>query len=319
MDLRKRRVDDHSWVLEPAPYPLGGGCEDEGVAGPNVVRFPGYREWEEKRVEASNAMMGLLAGAQLAAHLLKLTEGSRHLLPEVFPHVDHIGRFNLTTDEAAAILASADRHLGAMSVPYALALHEDYLKTCLDLLFRAGLCTKSTVSNTKLAAQHSKIAEFTGGSFNAHRLAQLDTIRIMRNCMIHDGGRANSALVSKVAAWSPTTEALWVKLAPSLRGITVGDQIAFGHQQLILTLAVTKFLSREANVLIQPVVPREIWAAVVVEDVVQRTASPLPLRDQTRKVRGAARFDYAPLRLTEAELGAALHKGLEKKKRGSSL
>lgn len=104
------------------------------MAGPNVVRFPGYRDWEEKRVEASNAMMGLLAGAQLAAHLLKLTEGSNHLLPEVFPQVDHIGRFNLTTQEASAILASADTHLGAMSVPYALALHEDYLKTCLGLL-----------------------------------------------------------------------------------------------------------------------------------------------------------------------------------------
>ena len=279
------------------------------MAGPNVVRFPGYRDWEARRVEASNAMMGLLAGAQLAAHLLKLTEGSSHLLPEVFPQVDHIGRFNLTTEEASAILASADTHLGAMSVPYALALHEDYLKTCFDLLRRAGLCSQATVTNTKLAAQHSKIADLTGGVFNADRLAQLDTLRIMRNCMIHDGGRANSTLVNKVASWSTTTETLWTKVAPSLRGISAGDPISFGHQQLILVLAVTKFLSREANVLIQPVIPRNLWADVVVGDVVSQHGGKFPLLpERLKKARGVARFDYAPLRLTDTELQDALHR-----------
>lgn len=64
-------------------------------------------------------MPALLAGAQLASHLLVLTEGSDRLLPEVYPRVPHIGRFNLTSDAARRILDSADTHLGAMSVPYA--------------------------------------------------------------------------------------------------------------------------------------------------------------------------------------------------------
>lgn len=55
-----------------------------------VVRFADYRTYEAKRVDASNAMMGLLAGAQLASHLLQLTAGSERLLPEVFPRVRHI-------------------------------------------------------------------------------------------------------------------------------------------------------------------------------------------------------------------------------------
>lgn len=194
-----------------------------------------------------------------------------------------------------------------MSVPYALALHEDYLKTCLDLLHRAGLCSAGTVANTKLAAQHPKVAQLTGGAFNGDRIAQLDTLRLMRNCMIHDGGRADSALVNKVASWSTATETLWKKVAPSLRGISAGDPISFGHQQLILVLAVTKFLSREANVLIQPVVPRELWADVVVEDVAAQHGGKLPLLpERLKKARGVARFDYAPLRLSDAELQAAL-------------
>lgn len=252
-------------------------------------------------------MMGLLAGAQLATHLLKLTEGSSLLLPEVFPHVEHIGRFNLTTEEAAAILRSADTHLGAMSVPYALALHEDYLKACLRLLERSGLCTAATVANTNLAAQHSMIARLTDAEFDSDRLAQLGTLRLMRNCLIHEGGRANQALVNAVSAWTPQTERLWTKVVPSLGGLALGDHIAFGHQQLILALAVTKALSREANVLIQRVVNRELWADVVVEDLLVRGGGVLPpVPERLRKVRGMARFDYSALSLADSELQAAL-------------
>ena len=97
------------------------------------------------------------------------------------------------------------------------------------------------------------------------------------------------------------------RVAPSLRGISAGDPISFGHQQLIVVLAVTKFLSREANVLIQPVVPRELWADVVVEDVAAQHGGKLPLLpERLKKARGVARFDYAPLRLSDAELQAAL-------------
>jgi hypothetical protein len=83
--------------------------------------------------------MGLLAGALMAAHMLQLTRGSDRLLPEIFPDIPHIRRFNLTTTAARDILSAGDVHLGAMAVPYALAIHEDYLKTCLLLLQRGGV------------------------------------------------------------------------------------------------------------------------------------------------------------------------------------
>jgi hypothetical protein len=41
-----------------------------------IVKFAGYRQYEKVRIEASNAIMGLLAGAQIAAHMLQLTWGS---------------------------------------------------------------------------------------------------------------------------------------------------------------------------------------------------------------------------------------------------
>ncbi|GAA1707400.1 hypothetical protein GCM10009745_64040 [Kribbella yunnanensis] len=275
-----------------------------------VVRFADYRLYEQKRVEASNAMMGLLAGAQLASHLLQLTEGSERLLPEVFPRVAHIGRFNLTTEEARSILNAADTHLGAMSVPYSLALHEDYLKTCLDLLARGGCCTTAQAERAKarLALQHRGIEAATGGAFQLDGLAQIDTLRLMRNCMIHDGGRASAALVSTVQSWTTTTESAWRKLAHStLRHLQVGDPVRFGHAELILSLAVTKSLARQANVLLQSALPRSLWADLVLADL--RETDPGFAgdgRQLLRKLRGMARFNYGPIKLEEADLSAAI-------------
>lgn len=50
-----------------------------------VVRFAAYQPHEQTRVDASNAMMALLAGAQLSSHLLKLTEGRIACCPRSSP------------------------------------------------------------------------------------------------------------------------------------------------------------------------------------------------------------------------------------------
>lgn len=201
------------------------------------VRFAGYRRYESRRVEASNAMMALLAGAGMASHLLQLTRGSQHLLPEVFPQVPHIGRFNLHTEVAREILDAADTHLGAMSIPYALALHDDFLRDCIDLLFLAGKCTaKEVVAAGSLAAKHPLIERCTLEAFNADSLAQLTTIRLMRNCTIHGGGRADQTLLNDLAGWTPSIEESWIKLTRSSpRRLTLGDELAFGHGEMILT------------------------------------------------------------------------------------
>lgn len=81
------------------------------------VKFAQYRAYEAQRVNANNAMMALLAGSHLASHTLKLTEGSDLLLPEIFPNVSHIGRFNLKTETATEILYAAEHHLSAMAGP----------------------------------------------------------------------------------------------------------------------------------------------------------------------------------------------------------
>jgi hypothetical protein len=269
------------------------------------VRFPEYRAYEAARVDSSNAMMALLAGAGLASHLLQLTQGSSHLLPEVFPRVPHIGRFNLESEAARVILDSADAHLGAMSVPYALALHEDFLRTCLSMLQRAGIASRSQVE-VSLAGQHSLIEKLTGDTFDSDSLIQLDVLRSMRNCLIHGGGLVGSALISALQPWTKRAEAGWVKLAPSPTRVTIGQRVVFGHGEMILALAVTTKLAREANRLIQRVVPRSQWADVIVADYRIETDGNILAPDFLRKIRGFARFNYVSLAMTDAELREAI-------------
>lgn len=271
------------------------------------VRFAAHRDYEKARVDTSNAMMALLAGSQLAAHLLKLTEGSDRLLPEVFPRVEHIGRFNLTTDAAQLLLDDADQHLGAMGVPYALALHEDYLKTCLSLLESDGKCTAGTAERTKLAYQHRRIESATGARFSADCLTQVTTLRRMRNCTIHAGGRADVVLVRDLARWSTSVQTDWMRIAKrSPQVLKVGDPVTFGHGELILALAITKRLAREANEQIQPVISRARWADIAIDDLLESDPKVLRAPDRQRRAEGLARFHYAPLKLTTKELASAL-------------
>ena len=293
-------------------YPAGVCDADEvtspgGAGAAREVRFREYRDYEARRIEASDALMALLAGAQLASHLLQLNEGSDRLLPEVFPRVPHIGRFNLTSEKARAILNTADEHLGAMSVPYALAIHEDFLKTCIGLLETAGLTAAGTADTSKLATQHGLIETAVGGTFRAENKQMLTTLRRMRNCTIHSGGRANAVLVNGITQWPASVEQEWIRLAGrNPRHLRVGDVVRFSHGELILSLAITKRLGREANQLLQPALSHEIWADIVVADLLADDGGAIRRSEFLRKVHGWARFAYGPLRLTRDELDAAV-------------
>jgi hypothetical protein len=272
-----------------------------------VVRFTDYRQYEQVRTEASNAVMGLLAGARMAAHMLQLTEGSDRLLPEIFPSIPHIGRLNLKTSAARGILAAGDTHLGAMAVPYALAIHEDYLRTCLTLLKRGGAKLSKSPDDLKLASQHAEIERVTGESFTSASLAQIHILRLMRNCTIHSGGKVDNSLLNRLALWPADAEVGWEKLAGrSPRTLGAGDTVEFGHGEVLVALAVTKNLAREATQFLEPALPRDLWADILIEDLIDGQPAALSAPDAFRRARGLARFDYSPLNLTDAEIADAI-------------
>jgi hypothetical protein len=273
-----------------------------------IIQFPEYRQYEAIRVEINNAMMGLLAGAQLAVHLLKLTEGSDQLLPRIFPGVPHIGRFNIQSSAARQILTEADVHLGAMAVPYALALHEDYARTCVAFLERATLATRAEAENLTPATIHEFIRDKTQQTLPAASLEQFHTLRLMRNALIHRGGRASRSLIEQVNTWSLDTEAGWKNITGrTLRGIKEGEVLQLGHGELILTLAVTKNLARRLNEILQAALQKSLWADVLIEDLMNYGPGlPRDPHNQMRKAKGYARYFYAALGLSEHEIKDAI-------------
>jgi hypothetical protein len=290
----------------------------DGVSKSPVVRFLAYRQHEAARVEASNAMMAFLAGANMSAHLLQLTSGSKHLLGEVFPQVPHIGRFNLTSDAARAILLDAESHLGGMAVPYALAIHEDFLRTCLDLLRRAGLCTGRD-TRPSMKEIHGKIEQATGQPFDAVSMAQFQVMRCLRNAIVHANGRAGTELFAEfLPRWTPEVERGWVKIAKrSPLELTDDERVDLRHGELILTLAVTRKLARQANAMLVTALPRDLWITLLIEDVMAAGGLAGNHAVRAKKVRGIARMYFGPVAFSKAEIMTALDRVAESEKAGA--
>lgn len=242
-------------------------------------------------------MMALLVGAQVSAQFLELSRSSSKLLSEIFPTIAHIKRFDLRPDDAQPILRGAEQHLGAMAVPQALAIHEGFILDCLELL---------EVPSVKAYAMHNKLATRANGSFDPELLNRFHVLREMRNSVIHRSGAADQRLVNAISELTPAGEAEWRKHAErSPRGIQVGDRVTLMLGELVLALATTKALAREANRLLITAVSPHTWAEVIIDDHLQQTPGPLNPSARRRAVLGLRRFHYSAVAVGEADLEAA--------------
>jgi hypothetical protein len=229
--------------------------------------FLAYRDYVTVRQSANNAVMALLVGSRLAAHTLQLTTGSSHRLAELFPAVQHISRFNLRTEEAKNLLVDADGHLGAISVPYAQALHEDFVLTCLGMLKNAGVPVPG-LRGVRSADMHETLLSATAQSDPGTSLVHFHLLRHMRNCQIHEGGRVSSALRAHVASMSATESDAWQGLsgrAPS--EITSMSRIVLTSGDIVAAFAVAKSLGRVVNQAMQKApIPVAEWAKYITAD-----------------------------------------------------
>ncbi|MFJ3512968.1 hypothetical protein [Streptomyces luteogriseus] len=275
-----------------------------------IVHFPEYRAYNEERVRASDAMMALLAGSRLAENTLRLTDGSTRLLPEIFPAVPHIRRMNLTTENARSLLSQAERHLGAMAVPYALAIHEDYVKTCFVLLLRDGQISSGEIRGADASSMHRLFEQKAGKQLPGDSIEQYHLIRRMRNAVIHAGGKPKQGLVTAANSLTPGTLAQWMKVtgeSPATR-VKLGVPVTFSHGELVLALAVTKRISQEMNFALRDSLSRNTWADVALEDFIAEHPRLVHIAQRKRKLVGFLRSYYQALNLTDVETTAAMQR-----------
>jgi hypothetical protein len=82
----------------------------------------------------------------------------------------------------------------------------------------------------------------------------------------------------------------------------------FSHGELIMSLAVTKRIAREANALMWPAISRRFWADLLVKEMSEEKISKRSLfGDQgPRKMRHLASMYFHPLKLSDDEIVAAI-------------
>lgn len=282
------------------------------------VGFPEFRRYEATRQEANNAMVALLAGSKLAAHTLQLTTGSSQLLPEIFPGVEHIKYFNLQTDAATELLLNTGHHLGAVAVPYALAVHEDFIMTVLTLLRQLGYPAQAPGKNQDLeknpiSAWNMHEAAFLTLSQSVPApgspdiaLEHYHLLREMRNAQIHNGGAISSRLTRQVTDMSAVAAASWEDLArrPPM-DIVRNSTLEFTTFDIFASFATTKTLGRLINTLVRDRLTTTQWAEICRADYAMLSSKPLRSDRWIRGLLGHAEMFYGTTPITEVDVIAA--------------
>lgn len=276
------------------------------------TNFPLYREQAASRISANNAMMAILAGSRLASHTLKLTEGSALQLGKIFPGVQHIERFNLTTESAGSILRSADGHIAAVAIPYALATHEAFV---LDLLDLASAELGVSRPSVKAWNMHEKFFEVCSFKAPDEDLEIFHTLRELRNCIIHSHGfDKQGRLHGKIQDMGAAANSEWERLNLGVKAEDLLDTTGMIHldvTHIFSAFAISKSLARKMNEALTQGLSRETWARVSIQDFASNTKKLKNSSAWRRAALGYVKMHYGPTNLTEQDVeNAARSTGL---------
>ncbi|QSB03970.1 hypothetical protein [Natronoglycomyces albus] len=273
------------------------------------VQFPLYRTYIAARTEANNAMTAMLAGSRLAAHTLQLTTGSKRTLSELFPTVEHIRRLNLRSDRARSLLDNADHHLASVALPYALATHEHFVLSSIELLRDDGVAIGCKASELKAWSMHETLFEAAGHPMPEKWLEIFHLLRKMRNCIIHAGGYSQPALDNHIQGMSEESIEEWQELNDQLHsGVVQSNRVILTAEHILTGFAVTKRLGREVNSALVRKLNKSSWARIAVEDFQDTTSKVKNSPNWRRALNGYTRQYYSPIELSDADLESASRK-----------
>lgn len=267
-----------------------------------------FRELESRRIEASNTIWALLVGADLAANAISQSrETSELTLAKIFPSVKHVQRFDLRADRAQTVLGKVEKDFCTMAMAHSIALHEDFVKCCLEMLIPQGKYSRTKLREVNTNTIHEDFATATGQVIDADILALFHLTRLIRNCHIHAGGRVNARLKEFRNILSESQAELWEELSGEPpESPDVGDNAKVGVGGLVATLAIGKQLAYEINLGLQRVFPRAVWADIAVDEYLRLSGKRPSDTTVIRSLPGYLRGGFGALRLSGHELQAAL-------------
>lgn len=271
------------------------------------IQFASYRRYSSSRVEVNDAMMALLAGSRLAAHTLQLTAGSKATLAQLFPAVEHIGRFDLRSDNARKLLQDADYHVASVSIPYALAAHEDFVMGVLRLLESEGRTLLTQGKQIRPWNMHTILFSSCNEAEPERWIHSFHVLREVRNCIIHDGGAVSERLLEAIANMGSDARSGWeqVNLGRPPEDLDSDGRLALTAEHIFTAFAVAKGLGREINAALAKALDGSSWARLAVQDFVATTTKPKNSTSWRRSLLGHSRHYYADAPFTEGDLEIA--------------
>ena len=250
--------------------------------------YPEYSEFDQRRIEANNAIVGLLAGSRLATNALQLSQGSQVPLSEMFPAVTHVERFNLVVEDARNILLDAERHLANLAIPYAQSLQEDHLQRTIKVLQDHGLDLSHPEGAPTNRLNASNLHEIFFHTCDVHvgratsdvdsRSSMLEIfhlLRRIRNANTHSGGRVSSSIQNDMDSLSEDALSHWKKInqGKTPQDIQGNDgKISLTAEHIFTEFSVIKQLGRLAQRSFIEVMPEEYFAKVSIEHLVRSTS-----------------------------------------------
>lgn len=272
------------------------------------IRFPAYRRFDAARIEANNAMVGMLVGSRLSEHLLHAHRGAAVMLPEIYPSVHGVDLLNRSVADAQQQIAGSEGHLTTMAVPFLQAVFEDLASSAVQLCRMRGHIPTRQENSQGLAGTLGFLERCSGATYSAVHRELFDFLRQVRNHIVHEGSRATPRLTSSWTQLPPQATGRWESIAGRSYQLA-GDhrgRIVLEAPELTVALAVTKRMAVEtcghlANVLLD-----QDWAEVVVDDYDTNVEAVARRSTILREVRSYARREYTPVQPSDASLRAVL-------------
>jgi len=274
---------------------------------PPAVKFPGYRVFDESRVEANDAMVALLVGSRLSSHLLEANAGSSAYLSEIYPAVRGIGRMYRTIDDTSQMLIEAERHLASMAIPYVWATYEELVNSAVKLFEECRMGPTGAERHNGLPGLHSYLERVSSIEFESDALALAELVRRIRVCIIHNGGRIRADLVDEWNSLAPSARTAWVGFAGHDLDVTK-ENLELTDRELVASLATTKWMARQISSLLVAALTAQDWSKAIVDDFLENYGRPLPgeTRMLRRKVKGWVRMYYSATNATDSDIDSEL-------------
>ena len=192
-----------------------------------------------------------------------------------------------------------------MAIPYILTIFEALFGTFEHMLIAARtppLRTRKSTSPVWIVKNHWDLIRRPR---DEPSWIVLTLLTQLRHDIIHRAGAAGPETVTARQAFTPDAERLWERMAHE-RAPTfgLGQRHKLDHADMIVCLAVTKFIAAEGNEIMQTIYPRQLWLRDLVRDFVATTPGlgQGNAGQKARRLRTFTRRNYDPFSFTLAEL-----------------